>query len=195
MYMSTTLLSVVYIGKVRMSEPCGYILDAQSGVLVFAHIVVLLLFNSLNMYLLAGKHVVNELVQFVPVLVDGLNDEDLLVCREFRPGNLNLLLPVLLNPNLGHGVASVRLLAASAPHVDVPPILRRVGGKYREDEVEEYHQFAHVAVVYVRKYGAKIANISLINSIPLEKLTKRHEKGREVAPTSSASASRPAFLR
>jgi len=31
----------------------------------------------------------------------------------------------------------VRLLAAPAHHVDVPPVLRRIGREYGEDEVEK----------------------------------------------------------
>ena len=77
-------------------------LDAQVGVLEFAHIVVLLLFNAFNLYLLAGKHVVDEAVQF-----------------------------------------------------------------------------AHVAVVLFVITTAKIQNFLEIIAIPLEKLTNRHEKGRE----------------
>ena len=57
----------------------------------------------------------------------------------------------LLDPYLGHGVATMRLLAAPPHHVDVPPVLRRVGREHGEDEVEKYHQFAHnVACCFIR---------------------------------------------
>ncbi|MBR1493389.1 MAG: hypothetical protein IJ610_11720, partial [Bacteroidaceae bacterium] len=61
--------------------------DAQIGVLEFAHILVLL-FNSLDCYLLACKHIVNHPVQFVPVLVDSLDNQGFLVGCEFRPSDV-----------------------------------------------------------------------------------------------------------
>ena len=77
------------------------------------------------MYLLAGKHVVNELVQLVPVLIDGLNDEGLLVCREFfdeRSGKpiTDQAISIFFCP-----FSSIHILATVSPRCDFFLLPRR----------------------------------------------------------------------
>ena len=88
------------------------LLDSKVGVFIFAHIC---LFYSFDLYLFAVENLVDEAVDFIPMLVYGLDNHLFLRGGEFRPRHLYIFLAILFNPYLGHRVASVRLLAA-APH-------------------------------------------------------------------------------
>lgn len=109
------------------------LLNPKVGVFIFAHNR---LFYSFNLYLLAVEHLVDESVDFVPVLVDGFDYYLLLRGVEFRPRHLNLLCPILFNPYLGHRVASVRLLAAAPDDMHMPSVFVLVGREHREDKSE-----------------------------------------------------------
>ena len=52
-------------------QPKVELLDSKVGVFIFAHIG---LFYSFNLYLLAVENLVNEAVDFIPMLVDGLDN-------------------------------------------------------------------------------------------------------------------------
>ena len=44
--------------------------------------------------------------------------------------------------------------------MDVPPVLRRIRREHGEDEVEELHQFTHIAVSYI--YSFRLQRYTLI---------------------------------
>ena len=114
-------------------QPKVELLDSKVGVFIFAHIG---LFYSFDLYLLAVENLVNETVDFIPMLVDGLDNHLLLRGGELRLCHLNLFRAILLNPNLGHCVASVRLLAAASHDMHMPSIFVFVSRKDGEDELE-----------------------------------------------------------
>ena len=108
-------------------------LDSKVGVFIFAHIS---LYYSFDLYLLAVENLVDKAVNFIPMLVDDLDNHLLLRGGELGPCHLNLFCSILFNPYLGHSVASVRLLAAALHNMHMPSIFVSVSRKDGKDESE-----------------------------------------------------------
>lgn len=107
------------------------LLDSKVGVFILAHNR---LFYSFDLYFFTVEHLIDESVDFVPMLVDSFDYHLLLRGGEFRPRHLYFLLTIFLNPNLSYGIASVRLLTSTLDDMHVPSILVLVGRENGENK-------------------------------------------------------------
>ena len=74
------------------------------------------------------------MVKFFPMCINGCKNFSLFRCCEFRPSNLYFLLPILLNPNLGNSISTMRVLATSAHDMNMATILKNIRREHREDK-------------------------------------------------------------
>lgn len=98
------------------------------------------------------KNLINKMIQLIPVVVNGLQNQLFFRCVKFRPRNLYPLFPVFLNPYFCNCFASMQLFAASTYHMHMTTVLVFISRKNRKNKLSMNANFPIGRIILWQSY-------------------------------------------